>query len=140
MGSTVLPAGHEIKVISNHGRNDLELHAQLMTDQTTLHQIAHTLRFCMQEIEDQMLALLSAALSSLTLLKTHFTFDRYVSQMLQRFNLGASKVISMCGSSQRQVQPHHWRSHCKAHCPYCTNAESSPADALSSGSQIQSVP
>jgi len=51
------------------------------------------------EIEDQLLALLSASLSNLTLLKTHFTFDRYVSQMLQRFNLGASKVISMCGGS-----------------------------------------
>lgn len=57
------------------------------------------------EIEDQMLALMSAALSNLTLLKTHFTFDRYVSQMLQRFNLGASKVISMCGTSQRQATP-----------------------------------
>jgi hypothetical protein len=51
------------------------------------------------EIEDQLLALLSASLSNLTLLKTHFTFDRYVSQMLERFNLGASKVISMCGRS-----------------------------------------
>jgi len=51
------------------------------------------------EIEDQLLALLSASLSNLTLLKTHFTFDRYVSQMLERFNLGASKVISMCGGS-----------------------------------------
>ncbi|KAK9798911.1 hypothetical protein WJX73_008623 [Symbiochloris irregularis] len=59
------------------------------------------------EIEDQLLALFSAALSSLTLLKTQFTFDRYVSQMLLRFNLGASKVISMCSSksqAQRMVQ------------------------------------
>ena len=33
------------------------------------------------EIEDQLLALLSASLSSLTLLKTHFTFDRYQSDL-----------------------------------------------------------
>lgn len=44
------------------------------------------------ESEDMLLALLSAALSNMTLLKTHFAFDRYVAQMLARFNLGASKV------------------------------------------------
>ena len=58
-----------------------------------------------QESEYQMLALLSAALSNLTLLKTHFTFDRYVTQMLQSFNMGASKVKQLCGNSQQQVRP-----------------------------------
>ncbi|KAK9815730.1 hypothetical protein WJX72_008687 [[Myrmecia] bisecta] len=53
------------------------------------------------ENEDMLLALFSAALSYVTMLKIHFTFDRYVASTLERFNLGASKVKSMCGSSQQ---------------------------------------
>ncbi|KXZ54769.1 hypothetical protein GPECTOR_4g839 [Gonium pectorale] len=49
------------------------------------------------ETEDMLLSLLSAALSDLTLFKTHFTWDRYTEQTCRRFNLGAPKVLAMCG-------------------------------------------
>ena len=45
------------------------------------------------ESEDMLLSLLSAAVSDLTMFKTHFSFDRYTNQTLKRFNLGAPKVI-----------------------------------------------
>lgn len=55
------------------------------------------------EQEDMLLSLLSAALSNVTLFKTHFTFDRYTQQTLQRFNLGAPKVRAMCAGSDKRV-------------------------------------
>lgn len=55
------------------------------------------------EQEDMLLSLLSAAISNWTLFKTHFTFDRYTQQTLQRFNLGAPKVRAMCGGADARV-------------------------------------
>ena len=51
------------------------------------------------ESEDMLLSLLSAAITNVTLYKTHFTFDRNTCQTLQRFNLGAPKVRAMCGGA-----------------------------------------
>lgn len=55
------------------------------------------------EQEDMLLSLLSAAVSNVTLFKTHFSFDRYTHQTLQRFNLGAPKVRAMCGGASSGV-------------------------------------
>lgn len=53
------------------------------------------------EAEDMLLSLLSAAVSNLTMFKTHFTFDRYMDQTLKRFNLGAPKVCMKQASPSR---------------------------------------
>jgi len=55
------------------------------------------------EQEDMLLSLLVAAVSSITMFKTHFTFDRYTQQTLQRFNQGAPKVRAMCAGADRRV-------------------------------------
>lgn len=55
------------------------------------------------ESEDMLLSVFSAAIFHLTMFKTHFTFSRDTSQTLQRFNLGASKVKAMCGSSKKLI-------------------------------------
>jgi hypothetical protein len=55
------------------------------------------------EQEDMLQSLFSAAVSNVTLFKTHFTFDRYTQQTLQRFNMGAPKVKAMTGGADTRV-------------------------------------
>ena len=44
------------------------------------------------ETEDMLMSLFSAAISNITVFKTHFDFNRYTEQTLSRFNTGAPKV------------------------------------------------
>eukprot|EP00884_Botryococcus_braunii_P007508 jgi/Botrbrau1/16759/Bobra.0269s0003.4 len=55
------------------------------------------------ESEDMLLALVSAAMASLTMFKTHFDFNRYTRSTLERFNQGAPKVKAMCGVTQQAL-------------------------------------
>eukprot|EP00884_Botryococcus_braunii_P007870 jgi/Botrbrau1/17084/Bobra.0611s0002.1 len=55
------------------------------------------------ESEDMLLALVSAAMASLTMFKTHFDFNRYTRSTLERFNQGAPKVKAMCGVTQHAL-------------------------------------